>query len=500
MAKADGFDGAPFGTETLRVPAVATRRSPGRRLREWIETRPWHAALVLVALGYTMIQLVFTAGIGLGWDESVYISQVARGVPATQFSPPRARGVSLLVAPIALVTPSVVAIRGYLSLLSGAGLFLAYWPWLRLRPGPVVPVAAALFAGLWISLFYANEAMPNMWVAYCGVAGVALVCLAEARPRSGLVVAGLVTAFSLASLVRPTDATWLALPLVVYGVWLKRPRIVAAIAGGVAIGWAEWIFEAFLQYGGPIERLRAAGAQNMTGLHFSLPDHLRALDGPLLCRFGIKCGSIPLVQVAWFLAVPILAVLGVWATRRRSLVLALASGLSLAFSYFFTVGYAAPRFLQPAYALLALPVAAGLGWMRRRRPTAVFAAAGVFCYFVVQGLSAFVYSRNTHVARGYDSAAASQLYAMGMRTPCFLYGHHAVQIGYLARCSSKGIITRYGGQAVPAAIKTAMARGDRVAAITTSSRPPAPFLESWTPVPLRVGGGKHWHVFLPPDD
>jgi hypothetical protein len=475
-----------------------------RGLRELVASRPWLVALALVAFSYTAIQLVFTARIGLGWDESVYISQVARGVPPAEFSPPRARGVPILVAPVAMFTSSVTAIRVYLSLLSGAGLFLAYWPWLRLRSGPVVPLAAALFAGLWLSLFYANEAMPNMWVAYCGVAAVALFRLAEKHSRHALVLAGLVTAFGIASLVRPTDASWLALPLLAYGLARGRLAAVAAVAAGLAVGWTEWIAEAFLTYGGPLTRLKAAGAQNMTGLHFSLPDHLRALDGPMLCRFGIKCGGFPLEQIAWFAAIPILAALGVHVVGgvrgapRRGFVLAVACALSLAVSYFFTVGYAAPRFLLPSYALLALPVAAGVVWLRGRRGTALFATAGLLCYFLVQGLSAFVYGRDTYLARRLDAITVSRLHAMGMRAPCFLYGHHAVQIAYLARCSAKGVITRYGGRAVPRSLEAAIARGDWVGVITPSARPPAPFLASWQPVDLRMGGRHHWHVFLPP--
>lgn len=485
------------GTGPFGVPTKTA--SPMSGARAWLAARPWHVALAVVAAGYTVVQLLLTVRIGLGWDESVYISQVARGIPSAEFSAPRARGVPLLVAPVALVTPSPLAIRGYLSLLSGIGLFLAYWAWLRLRPSPVVPVAAALFAGLWIALFYANEAMPNMWVAYCGVAGVALTRLAELRRRPRLVLAGLVAAFAVASLLRPTDASWLAVPLLAYGLLRRRLLMVAAVAAGLAIGWTEWSVEAFMRYGGPFERLHAAGAQNMTGLSFSLPDHLRALDGPTLCRFGLDCGGFPLEQMAWFVALPIFAVLGVWTNRRRSLVLAMASGLSLAFSYFFLVGYAAPRFLLPAYALLSLPVATGLARLCGRRTTRLFAVAGVLGYFALQGASAYVYARNTHITRSFDSKAVSILRSIGMRQPCFLYGHHAVQIAYLARCSSKGVISRYGGAAVPDSVEAAMARRDWVAAIATEENPPAAWLRTWNPVPLDVGRRQTWHLFLPPE-
>lgn len=494
----DEAEPSPAAHRTADVAhGVASTWRPGRP-RSWIAVRSY-VPLGLVAACYTAVQLALTARIGLGWDESVYISQVARGVPAAEFTAPRARGVQLLVAPVALVTPSVTAVRVYLSLLSGIALFLAYLPWIRLRAGAVAPLAAALFGGLWLSLFYANEAMPNMWVAYCGVAGVGLACLAEARPRARLATAGIVVAFAIASLMRPSDATWLAFPLVGYGVVRRSPRLLFATVAGLAIGWAEWMIEAVLRFGGPLARLHAAGAENATGLHFSLPDHLRALNGPLLCRFGVECGGLPLTQVAWFAAVPVVAGLGVWMVRRRALVAALACGLSLALSYVFTVGYAAPRFLLPAYALLALPVSAGIIWLCRRRGTAVLAVAGVACYFAVQAKSVYVYGEQVYAARATAPAVAAQLKQVGMRPPCFLYGHDAVQIGYLAKCASHGVFRHYGGtSSVPSSIRAAIARSDWVGVITTSRRPPAPFLAAWTPIDLRVVGEKTWYVFVPP--
>ncbi|MGP3918192.1 hypothetical protein [Nonomuraea sp. 10N515B] len=479
-------------------PAVTGRRAVAR-LRVWAAARRPYGALALVAVCFTVVQLVFTARIGLGWDESVYLSQVARGVPAAEFTAPRARGVQLLAAPVALLTPSVTAIRGYLSVLSGIALFLAYAPWVRLRPGPLAPLAAALFAGLWLSVLYGNEAMPNMWLAYCAVAGVGLACLAGRRPRSRLVAAGVVAAFALASLLRPSDATWLAVPLLGYGIVRRRVGLLAAVAAGLAIGWAQWMGEALVRFGGPVARLRAAGAENATGLHFSLPDHLRALNGPLLCRFGVECGGYPLAQIAWFAAVPVVAGLGVWAARRRSLLAAAACGLSLACVYLFTVGYAAPRFLLPAYALLALPVAAGVVWLCRRRGTAVLAVAAVVCYFVLQARSVVVHGGAVHAARAVNPAAAARLQQLGLRPPCFLYGHDAVQIAFLARCAAHGVFRHYGGRSsVPSSIRAALRRGDWVGVIATSRRPPAPFLASWTAVELRLDGGRRRYVFVPP--
>ena len=41
-------------------------------------------------------------------------------------------------------------------------------------------------------------------------------------------------------------------------------------------------------------------------------------------------------------------------------------GFCVAAQYLFMINYAAPRFLLPAYALLAVPVADGLAWLDHR--------------------------------------------------------------------------------------------------------------------------------------
>ena len=78
--------------------------------------------LVAVGVAFTGAQLLFVSPrMGLSWDESVYVSQVSAHAPAAWFDPARARGVPLLVALVAALTGSVVALRVYLSALSGLG-------------------------------------------------------------------------------------------------------------------------------------------------------------------------------------------------------------------------------------------------------------------------------------------------------------------------------------------------------------------------------------------
>ena len=151
-------------------------------------------------------------------------------------------------------------------------------------------------------------------------------------------------------------------------------------------GGAEWVVEAYARFGGIASRLHAAGAeQGGFGLHFALPDELRALNGPTLCRpctIGVR---YPELDLWWFL-LPVLVGLAVLAARARgpgglggwhppspgvpggrppgpALLLPAVCGLCVAAQYLFMINYAAPRFLLPAYALLAVPAADGLAFL-----------------------------------------------------------------------------------------------------------------------------------------
>ncbi|MCZ9343365.1 hypothetical protein NGM37_36975, partial [Streptomyces sp. TRM76130] len=76
-----------------------------------------------VACAFTLAQLLLVRpGLGLGWDEVVYVSQVTAHTPAAFFSAPRSRGPSLLVAPVASWSSSTGLLRVHLALLSGLGL------------------------------------------------------------------------------------------------------------------------------------------------------------------------------------------------------------------------------------------------------------------------------------------------------------------------------------------------------------------------------------------
>ncbi|POX61624.1 hypothetical protein C3492_20110 [Streptomyces sp. Ru62] len=321
-----------------------------------------------VAAAFTLAQLVLVRpGLGLGWDETVYVSQVSGHAPASFFSAPRARGVSLLVAPVAAWSSSTALLRIYLALLSGLALFLALRAWRGLFPVRVLAFGGALFASLWVTLFYGPQAMPNHWVAVAALAAVA--CFLRAPTDRGALW-GLAGSAALMAWMRPVDAVWATLPLLALGLARRRRRALVVLLAGLAAGAAEWVIEAYASYGGLARRLSDGSAiQGGLGWHFAVVDQLRSLGGRTLCR---PCsGSLPhpLVTLWWF-TLPVLAVLALVVARRgrrpAATLLPLACAATAAFPYLFLIGYAAPRFLLPAYALLAIPVADALAHLTTR--------------------------------------------------------------------------------------------------------------------------------------
>ena len=247
--------------------------------------------LVGVAAAFTAAQLIFVAPrLGLSWDETVYVSQVSVHAPAAYFDPARARGIPVLVAPVTMLTSSVLApadlpvgcVRGR-PLPRTAGLA-------RLRPARQLALAGVFFAGLWTAEYYGPQAMPDLWEALSSLAatglflqaaapagasgarpvdaaggsaagtGAAAVSVPAAAPlrRRLAPLAGLAACVAVAALVRPGDALYLAAALGIAVIAVPRWRqwqLLAAIVAGFAAGAAQWVIEAYLRFGGPLNRL-----------------------------------------------------------------------------------------------------------------------------------------------------------------------------------------------------------------------------------------------------
>jgi hypothetical protein len=473
----------------------APRRLPGADSAWWIG---------LAAAAFTASQLAFVSPrLGLSWDEAVYVSQVSGHAPAAYFDPARARGIPLLVAPVTLLTSSVIALRAYLSVASGLGLFGALLAWRGLRPAWLLALAGLAFGSLWVAQYYGPQAMPDLWVALSALAAVGLFLQAANRlgrvpatepgavaareagavaareagavaareagavaaGEAGAVpagepaaasagpawpwLAGLAACVAAAALVRPGDAVFLAVPLLaataVVAGW-RRWQLAAAAVAGLAAGCAEWVAEAYLRFGGPLARLHAAGAeQGGFALHFAVWAELRAVNGPTLCRPCTVGWRRPELSL-WWLALPVLVALGLLAARRAgrlgSALLPAVCGFCVAVQYLFLIDYAAPRFLLPAYALLALPVADGIGWLLTGvrpdlQPLTRFAV--VFCLaaqVLAQHLVLDHEVGGTITFHNDYTRIVADLRSLGVRPPCLIKGQQYIPIAFYAGCAS----------------------------------------------------------------
>ncbi|MFD2118790.1 hypothetical protein ACFSNO_03540 [Streptomyces cirratus] len=298
-----------------------------------------------------------------------------------------------MVAPVAAITSSVPVLRVYLAVLSAAALLLSLWVWRRLLPTPALALAGGLFAGLWITVFYGPQAMPNLWVAFGALFTVGCFLRAARNPGDRIALAGVASGVAFAALMRPGDAVWLVISLLCAALavppW-RRPALAAALVVGLVVGGAEWAVEAHLRYGGLLPRLRRASEiQGGLGWNPAFADQMRSLGGRTLCRPCDGPWSRPYTALWWF-ALPPLTAGALFAAYRKGRVqlvaVPTAVALFLALPYLLMIGYAAPRFLLPAYALLAIPVGLCLtqliaAW--RTRPLAL----GALCAVLVAHLA-----------------------------------------------------------------------------------------------------------------
>jgi 4-amino-4-deoxy-L-arabinose transferase-like glycosyltransferase len=469
-----------------------------------------------VAALFGVAQIVLVSDVPLGWDESIYASQTDPRRPALVFSAPRARGMSWIAAPIQAVTGSPVALRVYLAVLASVALYAAYAVWLRVRPDGSVPLAALGLSSLWITVFYGPTTMPNVTIALAGLfATGALLCAALRVGPRWLPWAG-GAAVCVATLVRPGDVVpllgALGVAVLVHPRWRRRAvRLLTPLAAGAVAGALPWLVEAQLRYGGIPARVYRALSTQGTGERF-VPDYqLRAFDGPLLCRPCNRATQpIPWSGVVvWAVGLALVGV-ALWLVLRRgserareSTLLPLWVGGALAVPYLFLVGYAAPRFMLPAYALLALPVGQAvrhLATNRRGRvrlvPAAVLAAllAG---HLLVQYRTLDDVVAGQRASRGGWADVADALARHGVSPPCTLLGAQSPTVAYVARCDAVTLQRFAGDEAYSLAdLRAALAR-ERVAVVLRGSEVRPAYTRGWAALPPRELP-RGWRVLLAP--
>jgi hypothetical protein len=393
----------------------------------------------------------------LGWDEITYIAQTSAHASPVVMPPIHSRGPGLLAAPVTLLTTSVVVLRVWMALLSGAGLFLALLAWRRLRPGPVLALTVVIMASLAVTQLNAVEVMPDWWEAIGALAVTGLFLQAVTTGPTRLVAVLLAAGVFFLVLVRWQDAVFLTVPLAAAALavpaW-RCHRTLAALAAGLAAGAAEWATEAWLFYGGPVSRVRLAAREPPTfSLYFSLSRQLRNLTGaPQDCPPWVH----PWLG-AWWAALLVLAILGIitaWRTRpaapaipaalaavpatRATTAIPAACAVTLLAAYSVFDDYAMPRYLLPVIVLAAIPAADAIAWLvaphRWRAAVLPLVAAFLLAGLITQHYVLRAQAARTGHLDARWAAQAAYLHHLGVRPPCITGPGH-LPVAYYLGCT-----------------------------------------------------------------
>ena len=483
---------------------------PQTRPLAGLSLRQSQIALLLVGLMFLLVQLVIVRHpLGLSQDESNYLAKVDPRVPELYWSQPRAWGMPVLAAPVAVFSPSLTIYRLYFGFLSSAGLVAAFWPWVRVLRPTVAPAAALFFSTIWFTATFGSLVMPNLYVGLGAVAVTGLFLRAVDDPvwwRLALTAA----AAGFVALVRPTDSVLVIAPLFAIALVvarLRRLRVLAAVAIGELMGWLPWVIEGYLRFGGPVERLRAAETSGTHELNLRFSNLLifpRLLDGtPTYCCSGgtpAAAGPVPLALTTWLVAVLLIAALGVaWSVSKRRLpemmLVCLPAGLLAAF-YLLLPGFTTLRFLLPAFALLSLPVAFALVQaLTRWRQTAAVLIVAALVGHVASML--FLAERQMDASwrrRTAQIQAAAALQPLVHQRPCLVIANPPSPLAFYLGCAAQ---VSGNSKRQPRRVTQARAEGVFVLALLSAPPPPGSYMATWQQLPVPELA-RRFQVYIPP--
>lgn len=428
-----------------RVPSSVAGRARGRHQAKTMRVGGSLYWLALPAVLFVIVVLVREPlSMPLAWDESTYIAQTSVHSSLIMMPPNHSRGVALLAAPVTLMTTSVIAMRIWMTLLSGLGLFLALSCWRGIRSTRILALAGVILGSLAVTQLDGPLVMANLWEALgaLALAGLFLQVMYERINRQvGLTLLAIVTFFLI--LVRFQDAVFILAPIVLGMALVRGWRdLGAAVAIGVGIlaGVVEWVGEAIAFYHGPIQRWAAQSKLPPgIGFHFSLIDQLRVLDGPQLCVTGTCPGWDYPGLTAWWAEFLGLLLVGVLIARRRGIStrLCFAIGLSVVAAYGFLVPVLAARYLLPALALFCIPIADTLAWLptqMNRSIAVVVGCAFVLCGAVTQAFVLRPEQQSEQIGPDLYALQAQQLRHFGVGPPCAVETGLGTPVAYDLGC------------------------------------------------------------------
>lgn len=407
-----------------RQPADASDRGEARGPNDrWVLL-----ALVGVALLYMVAQaLVFSWGeYHVNRDEAIYLTQIMPGEVAHDMAHHRTRGMSLLALPIGPWAQSMVVLRAWMVLLGGAGLVVAFKPWIR-TIGWAAPVSALVFAFYWVNFLFGAQLYPNFFAALgcIAVAGHFVRYLREER-RGDLVAVGALLAFT--ALVRPLDSVLVAFALWVGMLVFSRrhflPTTVAMALGGLA-GFAPWLIEGWVRFDLlPWELLveaRESGASGQEGNNAAV--YLNNTDGPFRCvedcpdealADGISVGRKEALVLLGYLGAALLGLVGKARAVAGRAMWFVAIAFALLLGYYLQCECAMNlRYLEPAFGFLALLIGSGIvrGWgIASRMPLVLGEGAKVLGVVLIVGWAVYQGQLATeHVEEGFGSRERAYL-------------------------------------------------------------------------------------------
>lgn len=482
-------------------------------------------AVAGVAVAYVLAQvLLFAMDRPFSWDEVVYLVQTQPGEVAMDWGPQRARGIVVLVAPVALFGASTEVVRWYLVLVSGLMLFGAFRPWVRVI-GPAAAVGAAMFAFSWVGLYFGMEVFPNLPAAFATIATAAYLVEYATAPRRGALL-GMAVGIALVALFRPSDSVFLAAFLLAgataVAVWSQRDRWwqrPVAMAGSLAVGglagWLPWLIEMSLRYGSPLQAMAAAKAEAASGRpRDDLAQYLNLVEGPV--RLIVTDPTLTYRALAALLVVAALIVAALIARRDRPAAVVAAVGMSGGLVPYIVLHTGVNlRYLLPAWGLacvamgiggLALWRGAGRIWVAKQlRWTAL--AILVLGAVVYAGANVKVAHRNAGIATidqagMYEVAAEVQDRANGR--PCaFVTEYGFPQISWATDCIGLEMDV-YGetGQCPGAthSISNLAEQDYAIFALARSKLPPDLMISEWDAERMRVRGYGPWRIYIPSDE
>lgn len=452
--------------------------------------------VLLVAVLYGLAQIVLLdVGRFLAWDEAVYLSEVSPHAEAVGMGAHRSRGITFLVAPVAVLTDSMVALRVYLAVLSSAALFGAFVVWCRSIEWSA-PAAAMLFASSWLAVFYGSAVYPNLYSGLLAVAAIGLALDHTRSPtRSRMVL--IVALVALTALVRPLDALLLAVGLGVVALVAGRRSVLTLTGAGLAglgVGAMPWAIEGWVRFGDPVQRLDMSRDSVGGGLHNNVGEYLRLLDGS---------GSANTVATVSLGAMIVLGLAGLAVQDRvvrRGALVSLSASILFAAPYLFATEPVASRFLLPALAFLAIAAAVGLvsivGLLGTRATTIGAITAVVVLALSAWNLPALQAWSERQTGNGLTALYVGEAIGSVASGDCFFLApsnHPAVS--FASGCRGAGL--GENGETNSSRLESARDTGAELFAATNSSDPGSLLGDGWRCGPIPELAERGWQLCTP---